>query len=359
MEEETLKLIGPLALKGVVETVPAPNTFTCEGLSGLGTGKFLGLNGNGYVVFVLRAGAAGAAPQGEIAPITGYTAGGALPGLVAHDAFSVALAPGNEIMFLHPALAAMLPRGGILTGLFYHGRVTAVPGANRFSIPSLAGHGIANFAGATNPYYAYVQRDAGGLGGAPQGECQAITTYLDNGDFTTAAFTGAVGVGDDMLILHPAIGMALAAAPIANRLTSELRFKSLPQETLTIPAVAADTAVPSIVVGTIPAGAAVVQAAAWFKYRKLTAAAASALAGAQTMQIQKGAGGWNDAINFIDNQYTLAAAAEEGGDVIFGIINLAAVVTGNDTYNFRWHDAVADSALVFTGIQLGLEVVYR
>src|SRR4030065_1779056 len=54
-------------------------------------------------------------------------------------------------------------------GLFYHGVVDAVPGANQFTIGALAGLGAAKFEGATNPYYVFVLRDAAGGGAAPQG----------------------------------------------------------------------------------------------------------------------------------------------------------------------------------------------
>ncbi len=85
-------------------------------------------------------------------------------------------------------------------GLVYYGTVTAVPGANQFTIPALAGMGAGKFMGG-GPYYAIVFRDAGGVGAAPQGEYQNITVY-DNatGTFTTAAFSAVVAVGDEILI---------------------------------------------------------------------------------------------------------------------------------------------------------------
>ncbi|MDD4985823.1 MAG: hypothetical protein PHQ43_08545 [Dehalococcoidales bacterium] len=95
-------------------------------------------------------------------------------------------------------------------GATYYGVVTAVPGANQFTIPTLAGLGAGKFNGATNPFYAFVFRDAGGAGAAPQGELQPITGYVTaTGVFTTAAFTAAVGVGDEILILNPAMARSL------------------------------------------------------------------------------------------------------------------------------------------------------
>ncbi len=94
-------------------------------------------------------------------------------------------------------------------GLSYYGIVDAVPGGNQFTIGGLVGLGAGKFAG-TNPYMAFVLRDAGGASGAPQGEQQAITVYNSaTGTFTTNAFTFAVAVGDEILILHPDVAGVL------------------------------------------------------------------------------------------------------------------------------------------------------
>lgn len=95
-------------------------------------------------------------------------------------------------------------------GLSYYGIVDAVPGANQFTISGLVGLGAGKFAGATNPYTAFVLRDVGGLSAAPQGEALAITAYATaTGVFTTGAFTAAVAVGDEILLLHPSIANVL------------------------------------------------------------------------------------------------------------------------------------------------------
>ena len=94
--------------------------------------------------------------------------------------------------------------------LTYYGVVDAVPGANQFTVGGLAGLGAGKFAGATNPYSVFVLRDAGGASAAPQGEAQAITAYVTGtGVFTTAAFTAAVGVGDEVLIVSPMLANIL------------------------------------------------------------------------------------------------------------------------------------------------------
>ena len=91
-----------------------------------------------------------------------------------------------------------------MQGLCYYGVVTAVPGANQFTIPTLAGIGAGKFDGVTNPYFAFVFRSAGGAAAAPQGEQQPVIGYVTaTGVFTTTAFTAAVGVGDEILIVSP------------------------------------------------------------------------------------------------------------------------------------------------------------
>jgi len=105
---------------------------------------------------------------------------------------------------------------GIDTGLAYKGLVTAVPGANQFTIPSFIGKGLGKFNGLTGPYGAYVFRDAGGLGAAPQGEMQLVTAFnSQTGVFTTAAFTAPIQIGDEVIIMNPALAdiLTLAASP--------------------------------------------------------------------------------------------------------------------------------------------------
>ena len=111
---------------------------------------------------------------------------------------------------------AVVGGAGIDTGLAYRGTVTAIPGANQFTIPSFIGKGLGKFNGAAGPYGAYVFRDAGGLGAAPQGEMQLITAFNSlTGVFTTAAFTAPIQVGDEIIIMNPSLAdiLVLAASP--------------------------------------------------------------------------------------------------------------------------------------------------
>ncbi len=220
--EELIRRSNPLVYYGVIDSIPAPNQFVCADLSGFGVSKFTGALGNAYCVFVLRdVGGAGAAPQGEVQPVTAYASG---TGTFTHSAFSVALTQGDEILIVHPAIAAVLPTSGTNQGLYYYGKVTAIPGANQCTIPTLAGLGEDKFvAGAAGySYYLTVIRDAGGAHAAPQGEFVEVTDYVSaTGVFTHNALTVAMTAGDEVLIIHPSISQgyiirALMALPAAD-----------------------------------------------------------------------------------------------------------------------------------------------
>jgi len=134
-------------------------------------------------------------------------------------------------------------------------------------------------------------------------------------------------------------------------------FWSVPQEEVAIPAGAADQPLPSVVVADLPPDATIVRAIAMFKFRIVenSNGAANKLAGAQEIQIA----GSVDAINFVADQFSIAATTREGGDVIIGAIDIATTVTGNDTYAFHWDEAVADAAsLLFNDVQVGLRIWY-
>lgn len=95
---------------------------------------------------------------------------------------------------------------GTNQGLVYYGVVTEIPAPNEFTIPTLAGLGAAKFIDMSGvaPYYAFVFRDAAGGGDAPQGEYQPVTNYgTGSGTFASNAFTVPLGIGDEILIIHP------------------------------------------------------------------------------------------------------------------------------------------------------------
>mgnify|MGYP001570247954 CR=1 FL=1 len=143
-------------------------------------------------------------------------------------------------------------------------------------------------------------------------------------------------------------------------------FWSNPQEEVSIPAVAGTLTLPSVTVGDLPAGATVVRAIAKVKFRAIenTNVAANKLndatvaATSQVIQVRSDAPGtWRDAINFVDDQFGVAASTREGGDVLAGSLDIAVEITANDTYEFRYLLALADvAALNWNDVQCGLEI---
>jgi hypothetical protein len=144
------------------------------------------------------------------------------------------------------------------------------------------------------------------------------------------------------------------------RILCSMDFWSVPQEEVAITAGAGDKALPDVTIVGLPAGATIVRAFAMFKFRMVenTNVAANKLNAAQEIQVRDDTpSAWIDAINFVDDQFSIAASTREGGDVIIGAINLSATVDGNDTYNFQWDEAVADLAnLQFNDVQVGLRI---
>lgn len=135
--------------------------------------------------------------------------------------------------------------------------------------------------------------------------------------------------------------------------------------------VAATIALGTVTIADLPAGATIVRAVAMFKFgmkENVHATIANKLDGAtvantsQVIQVADDTPGtYYDAINFVDDQFSVAAATREGGDVIIGSVNIAGAgkVDANDGYLFRWLLALADEDyLNFNDVQVGLRVWY-
>ena len=129
-----------------------------------------------------------------------------------------------------------------------------------------------------------------------------------------------------------------------------------------LPAVAAPTSFPSVVVSGIPSGAVLDRVVAILKVRAIentNAGAANAIAGAQVLQVQKGAGAWATVINLPDNLWTVAASTREAGDVLVGDNDVKATVDGDGTYNFRLPAALVDRAsLRLNDVLVGLRFFF-
>ena len=145
-------------------------------------------------------------------------------------------------------------------------------------------------------------------------------------------------------------------------------FWSNPQEEVSIPSVAGTLTLPSVTVAGLPAGATIVRAIAMVKFRIIenTNAAANKLDGAtvaatsQVIQVDdSGVTGFVDAINFVDDQFSIEGETREGGDVLIGSINISARVVGNDTYSLRYLLAKADlDTINWNDVQVGLRILY-
>ena len=132
----------------------------------------------------------------------------------------------------------------------------------------------------------------------------------------------------------------------------------------------ATVALPDITVADLPSGATVVRAIVMLKFRMIenTNVAANKLNGAtvantsQVIQIRDDTPGtYYDCINFVDDQFGLAATIREGGDLIVGDIDVAGSgkVDANDTYNLQWLLGRADlDYLNFNDVQVGLRIWY-
>ncbi|MDD5510605.1 MAG: hypothetical protein PHI12_07345 [Dehalococcoidales bacterium] len=204
-------IIDELAQLAIVSQVISATQFVANGLAGFDNGSFVG-----YSVWVLsKVDGTTTAPKGETPKaITVFvgSGGSGLIGAVTHAAFTVPLSVGDSVLILHPAVANAVDLTTLVTGSFdtfplcLRGTVTAVPGANQFTIPTLAGLGAGKFIdlSGVSPYYAFVFRDAAGGGAAPQNESRPITNYATlTGNFSANAFTVPVGIGDEILIIHP------------------------------------------------------------------------------------------------------------------------------------------------------------
>jgi len=98
------------------------------------------------------------------------------------------------------------------------------------------------------------------------------------------------------------------------------------------------------------------------KFRKLenSFAGDNKIDGGQYIQVHESvAGAWTNAILIPDDSLEIPQDGIEGGDVIIGADIIAEVTLMNRTYEFRWHDALADGDVIgIYDIQTGLRVYF-
>ncbi len=157
-------------------------------------------------------------------------------------------------------------------------------------------------------------------------------------------------------------------ATSAGRQLSSADFWSEPLEEARINAAGVSVTLPGVAIDGIPAGATILRAIAMFKFRMAenTNAAANTLHGgtvadtSPVIQVRKDTpGAWIDAVNFVDDEFGLAAETREGGDVCIGSIDISGIVDGNDGYEFQWLLGRADLDFIsFNDVQVGIRVWY-
>lgn len=114
--------------------------------------------------------------------------------------------------------ATIVQRSNVLSqynGLVFRGTVTTYTDTTNFKVSAFPSYGNASdFPNDFfNDYNVCVVWDSGGAGAAPQGETGAVSAYVSSdGTITHDAFTTPLGVGDEILLIHPSIaGSAVIA----------------------------------------------------------------------------------------------------------------------------------------------------
>lgn len=150
-----------------------------------------------------------------------------------------------------------------------------------------------------------------------------------------------------------------------DRALYSMDFWSDPVEEKAVTAAQVTAAVgAAVVVAGLPAGATIVRAIVMMKFRMVenTNAAENSLdcTAVQPIQVDdSGNTGWVTCIDFVDEQFKIAATTREGGDVLIGDNDVSARVDGNDTYDFQWLNAKAHLANIqFNDIQMGIRILY-
>lgn len=100
-------------------------------------------------------------------------------------------------------VVALLKQAITQQGLVYFGDVTTYTNATTFASTDLGGRENDYF----KNWYVYCVRDAGGAAAAPQHEYRLITDYTGDatGVFVHNAFSAIMAVGDQVMLIHPAI----------------------------------------------------------------------------------------------------------------------------------------------------------
>ena len=143
------------------------------------------------------------------------------------------------------------------------------------------------------------------------------------------------------------MSILVKSVPVTPISRTSIDFWSDLEDVIDLPAIAADTALPSVVVSGLPTSLTIDRVVAVLKVRAIentNVGGANGIDGAQNIQVRKGAGAWVNAINLPDNQWLVAASTRESGDVLIGDNDLKATVDGDGTYGFQFDEALVDLA---------------
>jgi len=161
------------------------------------------------------------------------------------------------------------------------------------------------------------------------------------------------------------MGFGISLAQIRTILSDQvlkMDFWSDVDDVIDLPAVAADIALPHVVVSGLPSGVTLDRVIAMLKVRAIentNAGGVNAINGAQNIQVRKAGGSWVPAINLADNQWTVAASTREAGDVLIGDNDVKATVDGGGIYTFQFASALVDLAsLRLNDVLVGLRFFF-
>jgi predicted nucleic acid-binding Zn-ribbon protein len=209
----------------------------------------------------------------------------------------------------------------------------------------------------------------------------AIEAKLDNGTYGLAALNtdlDAIIVYVDeveSLLKNATYGLSALDTQIdalkteLDRNKPNMIFPSVTSAVINLPAAPLDTNLPDVVISKIPVGATVDYALVVLEIRAIentNGGGTNAIEGTQYVRIKKSTGAWGvndiEAIQLIDNMWTLAALAREFGHVPIGDAtrDVSSVVDGNATYNLRFEDANVDlDFLRLNDVQVMIKVWYH
>ena len=136
---------------------------------------------------------------------------------------------------------------------------------------------------------------------------------------------------------------------------------ALSKAIIAVPAVAADLDFPDIVVADLPSGLSIARADLVLIIGALFDTSASEnqiAAAAKTLRVKLSTGAWGTddivALTFVQNALQVSGDGYRGGPVLFGGIDIKAVVTGNGTFNLASEETNRSDAVVATGASLEL-----